>query len=401
MRLILVAVLAAIATTACTSGGVAQQSAPPVSRSPSGGWPANTQMAIYDSPAPNGAGHIVSVVRIKGSGPNESARVIASAHVAYRTPSSGPAVIDIPYVSTSKKTIYILDGDSNVLALAPDGSLKKVASIPGSNTVRAAFAVSPDDAYIAVGAWAVTPVWTSTVYVEKIGGRGHVDLLPWKTGQTAAWPVGWHAGKIILAIGGSLLDWPTYPPARNQYSAGGYEQIDPVAGGHVSDVGAADCVVTGLLTSAGTACVASPDGPCLGGMVGEAIFPHNFNSCLRRYDWAGHETLFLLPKELKLFAFYAALSPEGRAMVTDQLDRVLAPVATARPGKFFVAPRALQQSSRGMGWIDSRHFSMMFLKADGTYQHIFTVNTDYSSVVELPMESLVAGPLVATLPGGL
>jgi hypothetical protein len=43
----------------------------------------------------------------------------------------------------------------------------------------------------------------------------------------------------------------------------------------------------------------------------------------------------------------------------------------------------------------------MFLKADGTYQHIFTVNPDYSSVAELPMDSPVAGPLVATLPGGL
>jgi hypothetical protein len=358
-------------------------------------------MAIYDSPALIGAGHVVSVVQISRSGPNESARVIASAHVAYRTPSSGPAVIDIPYVSTSKKTIYILDGDSNVLALAPDGSLKKVASIPGSDTVRAAFAVSPDDAFIAVGAWAVTPEWKSTVYVEKIGGGGHADLLPWKTGQTAAWPVGWHAGKIILATGGSLLDWPTYPPARNQYNAGGYELLDPVAGGHLTSIGVADCVATGLLSSAGTACLASPDGPCLGGMVGEALFPHGFNSCFRRYDWAGHETLFLLPKELKLFAFYAALSPEGRAIVTDRLDRVLAPAGATPGGKFFVEPHSVQQSSRGMGWIDSRHFSMMFLKVDGTYQQIFTVNPDYSSVAELPMDSPVAGPLVATLPGGL
>jgi hypothetical protein len=394
---VIAASLLPIVLVACDTGGHAAHSsllASPLVNA----WGINGTLAVYDGPAPDGSGHVVSVVQTSSGRPNETARVVARARVAYRTPPLDRALIDLPYVSTSRSAVYVLDGDSSVLMLARDGSLKKVASIPGSKIVRATFAVNPDDTLIAVGAWEVTtPGWRSTVYVEKLGGGEHVDVIPWGR-QGIYWPVGWHAGKIILAGGPEFAD---FPPPRNQYSATYYQLLDPRAGATPSSVStAADCVPTGLLTSAGTACVASPDGLCMGGTAGTSLFPHNFNSCLRRYDWAGHETLFLLPETNRLFAQYGALSPDGRAFMTEKLDRVLAPTDGTHVAVVFSGPLVIQQPTFG-GWIDSRHFSETFLTVNGLFQHMFTLNSNYSSMVEVPMESPVQGQLLGTLPGGL
>src|SRR6266851_9831531 len=154
--------LVLLALAACDTGGTAQVS--PSAAPPTKGWENTGRLAIYGA---SGSTHTISVVGFITVGvPSPTARVLASVTVASRTQGPAPACppslsgslircgapgVDLPYVSTSKTKIYVLDGDATVMVLAPDGSLTRVASIPGTATVSAAFAVSPDDSQIAVG----------------------------------------------------------------------------------------------------------------------------------------------------------------------------------------------------------------------------------------------------------
>src|SRR5438132_4671954 len=82
-------------------------------------------------------------------------KVTASSHAARRTKIvTGDAVsraeaAELPYVSATRSRVYYLDGDSTLRWLSP--SSKGVAMLlPGGPSARAAFAVTPDDARIAI-----------------------------------------------------------------------------------------------------------------------------------------------------------------------------------------------------------------------------------------------------------
>jgi hypothetical protein len=64
------------------------------------------------------------------------------------------------------------------------------------------------------------------LYVEDLaGGAHHIDLF--SSNSDFVWPVGWHGGNVVVAVGPPAVQ----NPAPNPYSAfGGYRLIDPGTG---------------------------------------------------------------------------------------------------------------------------------------------------------------------------
>jgi hypothetical protein len=128
---------------------------------------------------------------------SSSGRVAASTTARKRT----VPFVQIGNLSTSSTTVYYLDGDSDVRFLRPDHSTGLATHITLSAKEAAAFAVSPDDSRIAVSVldYRHYPVGTR-LYVEDLhGGGNHIELFSSPT--VMEWPVGWHAGRLVLALG--------------------------------------------------------------------------------------------------------------------------------------------------------------------------------------------------------
>lgn len=188
-------------------------------------------------------------------------KVVAKVHAATRAfihqqGISAPAAADLPEISASRSRVYYLDGDSDVRYLKPDGSGGHVTQLPGTNSVHAGFAVTPDDRRIAVSLldYAASPP-TLRLYVEDLGGGNHAEIFSSRT--AFVWPVGWHGGKLVVAAVGG----PPFSPqgiAWNPYSAPEYHVVDPSDATRLATIGSGDsqtgCQPSGLLTAAGTAC---------------------------------------------------------------------------------------------------------------------------------------------------
>lgn len=429
------------AITACTSGGIAQQPSPPfasaprialaspstapslaASPSPSAGY---ATFAVYDHATTGG--HSVILFGVEGS----SAQYIASAAFQERTnpPALSGAATDLPYVSTSKTKAYFLDGDAKLRAIGADGSVTNVRSLPGTPSVHAGFAVSPDDARIAIALidYSAQPI-REALYAEDLSGGGRVDAAI-AAGQYF-WPVGWHAGKIVLASGPPVSNGVVVP---NQYNASAYFLVDDSAGAQPTRLGTGDCVPSGLLTPAGTACIANFGGQCLGDQVTGAI--DYYMSCLRRLDWAGAETTFTVKRFEVVYVaspptpapegdiytgdlsvHSAALSTDGSVIMTDQLFIVTQPNGTVPGNQFQLGYPPAAPQVPGIGWIDAQHFSTNYVLPKNwgpglggeEFQRIFLVGgVDPNIISDVlyvdfggPAISPVVGQLMGTLPGG-
>lgn len=350
---------------------------------------------MYDGRTANLQTRTVFVVGVQGG----TARILAKADHASRSPLPAPACpsinctgpLDPPYVSTSSDAVYVLDGDRDVKVLGPDGSLTRVTSTRTAG--RAGFAVSPDDSLIAVGD-------ASGVYVEKLHGGGHVDVMA--SNDPVYWPVGWHAGKIVLAYGHQYL-----AHSQNPYQASGYALVDPDVGAKPMPLGTGDCVPSGTLTAAGTACIKDPGTPCLENEVANPESTPYYNSCLRRIDWSGTETNFLLPNNSYTSSFtvaYAALSVDGQQILTDQLGTVFAPSSPTHGGNDFLGSyHVTVPPNPSMGWLDYQHYSFAYVYPDGVTRDRIT-NATFEGVGDAAPGvpgSPVTGELVALLPSGL
>jgi hypothetical protein len=437
----LVSVMATCGLVAgCTIGGTGARPSPqvyevpPVSPTPTvAPVPSNSTLAVYDGLNLNGNGHVVYLVAVR---PDDSARLLATADAAARTgfptsacPGYTPgglctgALAALPYVSLSKTTIYFLDGDSTLRAMARDGSVTKVGSLPGSTYVRVAFAVSPDDKRMAVAVidYSKAPV-SDSLYVDDLQGGARVDLLA-VTKPPYYWPVGWHGGMIVLASGPAYGGWPD----ANQYGASGYSLIDPTPGAQPAAVGPGDCIPTGSLTTAGTACISKPGTKCL-----SEDRVHNtqyYTACLRRLDWNGGETVFpLYISEFtrSMASTHAALSNDGHAIITDELFLALEPTPDGLGGletrydhlqsnEGVTVPTYIVSLPlvSGIGWINPHLVSMMFINSSNNtaYQRIYWISPEYQYAGNVPFDgyasgsdvptSPVVGSLIGPLPGGL
>jgi hypothetical protein len=159
-----------------------------------------------------GANYTVSLVATDG-------HVAAGSTVPKRT----VAGVQIGNLSTSKTTLYYLDGDADIRFLRPDGAKGTATHIVLGPHQAAAFAVSPDDRRIAVSVLDYTRYPVSTrLYVEDLSGGGnHVELFSSPT--VLEWPAGWHNGSIVMAIG------------RNSPPQNGGEWFERGYGYHIAD----------------------------------------------------------------------------------------------------------------------------------------------------------------------
>ena len=291
-------------------------------------------------------------------------RVTGPATARLRTvapPLVGAAPPAMPVFSASDSRVYYLDGDSEVRFLERDGTHGTATRVPGGPRAQSGFAVSPDDRRIAVAAidYTTTPAATR-LYVEDLDGTNHVDL-PQPAG-TYAWPVGWHAGELVEAVGSP----PTQSVSGNPYGTfGGYALVDAATGGRL---GGLACDPAGPLTPAGTAC-----------MVG--------GSPLVVQDFAGStRSLGNAPTSV----VSAAEAPDGAHVafccVGGQLqlwDVAAGTVSTLGPA-----------DSPAYGWIDGRHL----LVSDSPAQHPRVV--DVATLASLPVAATL-GRVVGRVPGGL
>jgi hypothetical protein len=189
-------------------------------------------------------------------------KIAATSHAARRTKIvTGDAVshteaTDLPYVSATRDRVYYLDGDSALRWLSPTSN-GVAMSLPGGPKAYAAFAVSPDDARVAVAVIDFAP--RPPVVHLSVGPLGGPLTLIYSSASDYRWPVGWRAGKLVAAQNSS--PWSDGGVWFNPYHARSYAVMDPANGAGLASVGSWQsldaCPPTGLLTAAGTACYLS------------------------------------------------------------------------------------------------------------------------------------------------
>ena len=263
MRIIGSGVAALLPLVAISCTGAAPSSASPSTTSPS-------PVATINSPTPGSelallvsfphgnaqgnTGYDLTLVATTG-------KTVASTHASARTFIGGnPSdviVLPLPEVTASKTRAYYLDGDTDVRYLRADGSTGLATHVPGTATAYAAFAVSPDDRRIAVAVFDFSKQPpTVRLYVEDMDGSHHADIFSSSTEYV--WPVGWHAGQLVLAASNS----PS-AVAGNPYGAPTYHVVDPANATRLATIGGylgSRCAPVGPLSAAGTACYEQPPG---------------------------------------------------------------------------------------------------------------------------------------------
>lgn len=332
-------VFTALLMAACAGsspGPAASSTAPPASPTPSaspGGQPLAALVDFPNGTGPQSSGYDLALVGTDG-------RVVARAHAAARSyiGSGGAAALDLPEVSAANGRVYYLDGDQNLRSLMPSGTASDViASLPGSVTAHAAFAVSPDGQSIAVAVLTYDGGTASlgSLYVEDLPGGSRHDIS--HPGGELAWPVGWHGADLVLATASS--GFSSRGLTANPYFATGFELVDPATSNRVATIGGPDpasgCEVTGLIVPAGTACFHQASSGA---------------SELWMLDWTGARTDTLT---VQLPSVTAALNPDQQSagICCDASNAVLVAQAHAAP-----AATALTGSADSWPcWVDDQH----------------------------------------------
>ena len=312
-------------------------------------------------------------------------KVIDSSHAARRTKIvTGDAVsraeaTELPYVSATRSRVYYLDGDSTLRWLSP--SSKGVAmSLPGGPTASAAFAVTPDDARIAVSV--VDFAQRTPVVQMSVGPLGGPLTKIYTSTSDYLWPIGWHAGKLVVGQGAivSQGSWQSFNP----YSARSYLVMDSTNAARLASIGGSgldECPPSGLLTGAGTACYLSTS---FGGRSGGYSIS----------DWTGYR--YLPP----VAASWSAAASVGRS--PNSVTVAVCCEANAAYGRFLVSrgtDATLTVPLRGKAddwacWIDQSHLLSGF--KDGSLE---------SEVVDLTRQQAIptgrSGFCAAVLPTDL
>jgi hypothetical protein len=312
---------------------------------------------------------------------NANGETMAFAHPRKRTEIAD--AIALPYVSASNSRVYYLDGDSQVRYLKSDNSTGIVTTVPGTSTVRATFAVSPDDKRIAVGLldYSARPV-KLTVYVEDVGGANHHVIFT--STNHYVWPVAWHAGHLVVAyIGPNAVPLESrlqlygsgnlqlYPYGPSPYGGINFHVINPVTAVREAIISGGGA--SGLLSKAGVAVV-----------QGDAD------------DWRGQWLNWSSPNDYGSYSAAGSLSPDGTTIAAccDQPNRTGQIVLWFKGGTS--TPLSLPGTSTDwVGWFNDRQIITGFYqRSDGT-PHVYDLDTNRINTVD------AHGIVAAMLPGGL
>jgi hypothetical protein len=192
--------------------------------------------------------YTVSLVGIDG-------RVVASQQT--NTPgtvtcaNAAAAVVPTP-VSTSNTRVYFMDALGVVRFLAPNGDAGQIITLPIGPARRSLFAVSPDDALMAVVVIDFTATGATTnLYMYQLQLGGSQVLLFSETGAYTLWPTGWHGTDNLV-----VAKVPACTQGGGPFCCGPQELhvVDPKTAVRRFTVGGPTCVIAGPPAPAGAVC---------------------------------------------------------------------------------------------------------------------------------------------------
>jgi hypothetical protein len=276
---------------------------------------------------------------------------------------------ELPTISISNTRLYFPDGPTAVRYLARDGSTGLATSLPSATAkTRAVFSVSPDDLRIAIAVfdWSNPGPMISTVTVQDLQGGGHsVEVELEAKPPLYGWPVGWHAGNLVLGR------MPALGGAPNPNAATAYQLINPSTLEALGYLGGMTCPVVGPLSRAGTACVAAR---C---------------HCIMAADWSSMQNptyTYADQSEMN----WAALSPSGHAVIFSEIYGPRTGAGIWRDGSVTFKST---YSSGPSQWLDETHAAFS-CQGGGCYT-IEDLGAGTTVQVTLP------GEIAGVLPGGL
>lgn len=308
-------------------------------------------------------------------------RVVSEANGDQR--SAIADALELPYISTSNKRVYFLDGDRDVRYLVPNGEMGLAATLPGSAAAHAAFAVSPDDRRIAVGLldYSSRPV-KNTLYVEDLNGSNHRVIYTSTTRYV--WPVAWHAGQLVVAyLGPNALPFKSkaqlygngdlvhYPLGPSPYGGINFHVISPTNAARLAIITGGGA--SGLLTKAGVAAV-----------QGDST------------NWKGQWVNWSSPTNYGAYSAAGSLSPDGKVIAASSYAQGgPSQLVLWYPEDVRITTPVPARSSDWVGWFDSTHLITGFYqRADGT-PTLLDITTNQVTTVD------AHGFVAAMLPGGL
>jgi hypothetical protein len=300
-----------------------------------------------------GAKYTISLVSVDG-------RVAVTTTGRKRSQPAG-ILVQMPNISASNSRVYYLDGDSSVMFLRPDGTTGAATTISVDSNSAAVFAVSPDDSRIAVAVITYPYPAKTRLYVEDLTGGGHhIDLF--SSGTVLEWPVGWHEGHLVIAVGAN--GHPQNALDAFIYGERGY---------HVADAS------TG--TRLATICdgYTAIDPPVPAGTVCASLT----SAAYVVTDWTGATR----PAPADDGCGGGALSPDG-LMIADCQGSPRIVTLVVRDGTRI----ATQYSGAPVGWIDNTH---LVLRADNSDLSI----VDARAFTTTPIQA--QGFFGGTIPGAL
>jgi len=308
-------------------------------------------VVVKDFIIDGGTTYSISLVGVDG-------KVAATATGRKRSQPAG-ILVQMPSVSASNSRLYYLDGDSSVMYLKPDGTSGVATSIALDSKSAAVFAVSPDDSQIAVAVITFPYPAYTRIYVEDLSGGGHhVDLF--SSGTVLEWPVGWHQGHLVIAVGANAHPQNAYDGFI--YGYGGYHVADASTGTRLATI--CDGIIAyDPPVPAGTVC---------------GSFPNYVIS-----DWSGATR----PAPADDGCVGGALSPDGSMIADCQGNPRVVTFVVAGGTRI-----ATQFSGMPLGWIDGTH---LVLKADNADLSII----DARAFTKTPIQA--QGFFGGTIPGAL
>jgi hypothetical protein len=308
-------------------------------------------VVVKDFIIDGGTTYTVNLVGVDG-------RVAATAAGKKRSQPGG-ILVQMPSVSESNSRLYYLDGDSSVMFLKPDGTTGVATTISVDAKSAAVFSVSPDDSRIAVAVITYPYPATTRIYVEDLTGGGHhVDLF--SSTSVLEWPVGWHQGHLVIAVGLNVAPQNAYDGFI--YGFSGYHVADASTGTRIATI------CNGYIASvppvpAGTVCAKYPD--------------------YLVSDWSG--TTRPAPPDQGCGG--GALSPDG-SMIADCQGSPAVVTLVVQGGTQI----ATQFSGAPVGWIDSTH--VVLSAANGDLSMV-----DTRAFTKIPIQA--QGFFGGTIPGAL
>ena len=313
-------VLLVVLLTACGGqSNVSQASPTPAASTPSPSPVASPTPAAVPAYAvlatPNtSANYTVTLIDTQG---NPVATATATGWNGSLTCAGVATALLPPLISASNSKVYFEDSAGVVHFLTPAGATGKATTVPVGAARRSIFSVSPDDKRIAVvvsdfGANKAT----IRVYVENLSGGGnHVQIFT-SSGSTSLWPVGWHAGNLVLAKVPACIQ----SEAFGCCSPSELHVVRPANGVRLFTIGGSACTVSGPSTPVGTPCLTSAN-------------------VARVLDWAG-VTLRTVQLPFKRLTY---LSPDGQHL------------AYQTDGGTVVGGQTPPLQMGVCGWIDNTH----------------------------------------------